>query len=89
MTLDEVKLITELLPDAFILLSESGSILTANPAAHELFRTDHLVGLALADLITDPPSKVSDWLKPLELQPENDRQFIQLAVRRHRCSSSL
>jgi signal transduction histidine kinase len=62
LTLDEVKLITELLPDAFILLSESGSILTANPAAHELFRTDHLVGLALADLITDPPSKVSDWL---------------------------
>lgn len=62
MTLDEVKLITDLLPEAFILLSESGSILTANPAAHELFRTDHLVGLALADLVTDPPSKVSDWL---------------------------
>jgi PAS domain S-box-containing protein len=62
LTLDEVKLITELLPDAFILLSDSGSILTANPAAHELFGTDHLVGLALADLITDPPSKVSDWL---------------------------
>ena len=62
MTLDEVKLITELLPDAFILLSESGSILTANTAAHELFRTDDLVGLALADLVTDPLSKVSDWL---------------------------
>jgi PAS domain S-box-containing protein len=62
LTLDEVELITELLPDAFILLSESGSILTANRAAHELFRTDHLVGLVLADLVTDPPSKVSDWL---------------------------
>lgn len=62
MTLDEVKLITEFLPDALILLSESGSILTANPAALELFRADHLVGLALADLVMDPPSKVSDWL---------------------------
>jgi PAS domain S-box-containing protein len=62
LTLDEVELITELLPDAFILLSESGSIRTANRAAHELFRTDHLVGLVLADLVTDPPSKVSDWL---------------------------
>jgi PAS domain S-box-containing protein len=63
LTLDEVKLIIELLPDAFILLSESGSILTANPAAHKLFGTDHLVGLALADLVTDPRSKVSEWLR--------------------------
>jgi PAS domain S-box-containing protein len=62
LTPNEVKLITELLPDAFILLSDSGSILTANPAAHELFYTDHLVGLALADLVSDPASKVSDSL---------------------------
>ena len=60
MTLE--KLIADRSADAFILLSASGSILTANPAAHELFRRDHLVGLALADLVTDPASKVSDWL---------------------------
>ena len=62
MTPNEVKLITDLLPDAFLLLSDSGSILTANPAAHELFHTDHLVGLALTDLVSDPASKVSDSL---------------------------
>jgi signal transduction histidine kinase len=62
LTPNEVKLITELLPDGFLLLSDSGSILTANPAAHQLFHTDHLVGLALADLVTDPASKVSEWL---------------------------
>ena len=62
MTPDELKLITDLLPDAFILLSASGSILAANQAARELFRTDHLVGLALADFVIDPASKVSDSL---------------------------
>lgn len=62
MTPDELKLITDLLPDAFILLSASGSILGANRAAHELFRTDHLIGLALSDFVTDPASKVSDSL---------------------------
>jgi nitrogen-specific signal transduction histidine kinase len=63
LTPDDVKLISDLLPDAFILLSDSGSILTANAAAHELFRRDQLAGLALADLITDPASELSDWLK--------------------------
>jgi PAS domain-containing protein len=62
LTPHEVKLITDLLPDAFILLSDSGSILAANSAAHELLQTDHLVGLALLDLVTDPAPKVSDWL---------------------------
>jgi signal transduction histidine kinase len=63
LTPDDVKLISDLLPDAFILLSDSGSILTANAAAHELFRRDQLAGLALADLVTDPASELSDWLK--------------------------
>jgi signal transduction histidine kinase len=62
LTPNEVKLITDLLPDAFILLSDSGSILAANSAAHELLQTDHLVGLALLDLVTDPAPKVSDWI---------------------------
>ena len=62
MTPDEIKLITDLLTDAFILLSDSGSILIANLAAHELFQTDHLAGLALADLVTDPAPKVTDYL---------------------------
>jgi PAS domain-containing protein len=63
LTPDDVKLISDLLPDAFILLSDSGSILTANAAAHELFRRDQLAGLALADLVTDPASELNDWLK--------------------------
>jgi signal transduction histidine kinase len=62
LTPDDVKLISDLLPDAFILLSDSGSILNANAAAHDLFRRDDLAGVALADLIRDPASKVSDWL---------------------------
>jgi signal transduction histidine kinase len=62
LTPNEVKLIIELLPEAFILLSDSGSILAANPPAYELFRTDHLVGLILTDLVSDPASKVSDSL---------------------------
>ena len=62
LTPDGIKRIIDLLTDAFILLSDSGEILTANAAAHELFQTDHLAGLALADLVTDPASTVSDWL---------------------------
>ena len=62
LTPNEVKLITDLLPEAFILLSDSGAILSANPAAQELFHTDHLVGLALADPVTDPASTVSECL---------------------------
>lgn len=62
LTPDEVKLITDLLPDALVLLSDSGSILAANPAAHELLQTDHLVGRAFSDLVTDPAPKVRDWL---------------------------
>ena len=62
MTPNEVKLIIERLPEAFILLSDSGSILAANPAAYKLFRTDHLAGLLLTDLVSDPASTVSDSL---------------------------
>jgi PAS domain S-box-containing protein len=66
LTPDEVKLITDLLPDALVLLSDSGSILAANPAAHELFQADFLVGRAFADLLADPAPKVSDWLNHLD-----------------------
>ena len=69
MTPDELKLITDLLPDAFILLSTSGSIRAANRAAHQLFRTDHLVGLALDDFVTDPPSKISDSIEQWTASP--------------------
>ena len=62
LTLDEVKLITDLLPDAHVLLSDSGSILAANPAAHEFLQADSLVGRAFADLVADPAPKVRDWL---------------------------
>ena len=62
LTPDGIKRITDLLTDAFILLSDSGAILTANAAAHELFQTDQLADRALADLVTDPAPMVSDWL---------------------------
>ena len=62
MTPSEIKLVTDLLTDAFILLSDSGSVLIANIAAHELFQNDHLAGLALVDLVTNPAPEVTDWL---------------------------
>ena len=69
LTPNELKLIADLLPDAFILLSASGSILAANRAAHQLFHTDDLVGLALGDFVTDPPSKVSDSIERWTASP--------------------
>jgi signal transduction histidine kinase len=62
LTPDGIRRITDLLTDAFILLSDSGVILTANPAAHDFFQRDHLPGLALADLVSDPAPTVTDWL---------------------------
>jgi signal transduction histidine kinase len=68
-TPDEFRLISDLLPDALILLSDTGSILTANATAHKLFQTDHLVGRALADFLADPRSEVSEWLSHWSASP--------------------
>ena len=70
MTPDELKLITDPLPDAFLLLSDSGSIIAANPAACELLHTDDLVGLALSDFVMDPASKVRDSLEQWTASPK-------------------
>jgi PAS domain S-box-containing protein len=68
-TPDEFRLISDLLPDALILLSSSGWILAANPAAHKLFEKDHLVGRALTDFLADSWSEVSEWLDHWSASP--------------------
>ena len=62
-TPDDFELTTDVLPDALLLLSASGSIVAADSAAQDFFHSEHRVGLSFSELVTDPEPKVTNSLR--------------------------
>lgn len=73
MTARQFLQITDLLSDAFFLLSTSGSILAANRAAHDLFRSGPLQQREFAAVLGDRPESITRalqlWSSSRQLMP--------------------
>lgn len=51
--------IIDIFPEAIVLLSGTGALVGANPAARDLFGMNPTSGSKLSDLVSDPPEKLS------------------------------
>jgi signal transduction histidine kinase/ActR/RegA family two-component response regulator len=65
LTPEQFQEVASLLPEPLLLLSGSGQILVANPSAVNLLNSNkqELQGALLAELVTDPPDKLTTYLR--------------------------